>query len=131
MSYGSDAKASWLQAVPWYPDEYAKDEGLHADMTKNSGFAARYVLTGKSLEFEACDRLHSECFTTAKLLLPNVKIDIQLYLNSPEFYLHSDVSEAAYKLKLVRACLILRRVEISSSVRMAHLKVFLRTRYSY
>ena len=124
LSLSADAKKSWATAAGWELDELTAPGIQGTTGATNSGFKKRGKWIEGSAEFELCDRIHNEAFSVQKLLVPGVRIDVQAYLTKPEFQIVSSVANGTYRVVITKAALLIRRVEVSPQVRLAHASMF-------
>lgn len=111
LNFGRDAKKSQLANIM-----YSKDtsDGL-------GGVVKRKNYIRQSKEFELWGPLHVDFFFQPKYLLNNVPIRIKINRSAPEFYMINHTAEPC-KIVITEATLWIRRVDIASSVELAHAK---------
>jgi hypothetical protein len=117
LNYNQTAKESHLTCALWYGDTGAKFD----DVKNNAGFRSRKNLTSQSTSVEMIGRLHADIFGSQKYLLNGVELRIKLNRSKPSFCLQSD-DGTAYKVQILDAALLMRRMTISPSVLLAHTK---------
>ena len=132
VSLGSDCKETQLTSALWYKDDSDKMDGhtckrLDAagdPVAGNSGLQMRGVYTKNSKVVQMVGRLHCDIFSQDRLLLNKVKIRIKLYRSRPSFCVMS--GEDGVRVKIHKAILYMRRVDISPTVFNAHQAVLAR-----
>ncbi len=115
LSYGVDAKKSQLTAALWYKDT-STHMGAHAD---NTGYQKRKGIAAESTVIEMCGKLHLDLMFQDRYLLNGVDAKIKLVQNSPTFCLIGEAG-STQKFVLLDVKLMLRQVEVSSAVQLAH-----------
>lgn len=119
LSYGADAKKTYLQSQGFY-----KDEAGHMDTVSNNnkGYRARRELAqgGKLVELKG--RLHLDMFQQPRLIPKGTKLKFTLYRTKDDFCLtgratdgvhQDDHMKAIPRLDIERASLDVRMVELS------------------
>jgi len=122
LSLSGDAKKSWASSAGFEADEYTAAGIVATSEAGNKGFKSRAAWIALSAEYELTDRIHNEAFGIQKLLLPGVRVDVAAYLTKPEFQLIGPAN-IPYKVKVTKASLLVRRLEVSPQVRLAHLSM--------
>jgi hypothetical protein len=125
LSYGPAAKKSQLTAGLFYKDEPGKldkPNPFAADAAdKNSGLVKRAAFTNESKEVDLIGRIHADIFFQHRYILNELPIKIKLIRSTDEFCLMTDGNEK-YKVIILDAVIMLRKVKISPSVYLAHAK---------
>jgi hypothetical protein len=125
LSYGPAAKKSQLTAGLFYKDEPGKldkPNPFAADAAdKNSGLVKRAAFTNESKEVDLIGRIHADIFFQHRYILNELPIKIKLTRSTDEFCLMTDGNEK-YKVIILDAVIMLRKVKISPSVYLAHAK---------
>ena len=65
-------------------------------------------------------------FTTDRLLIPQVKIDLTLEMNALAFFLMSAEVNPRYKLLMRESSLFVKRYELSDALKVAHLELLMK-----
>ena len=126
LSYGPAAKESQLTGVMWYKDTPGHQNAITAD---NKGFTARKTLTEDSKKVQMMGKLHLDLFCQEKYLLNHVDLKIKLRRSRDVFALMGDADN--YKIKIKDLALFVRKVQLSPSVRMGHVKALEKTSCKY
>ena len=123
LNYGSSAKKSQLTAALFYKDTAGKMEVADPTVVAanaNHGLTQRNEFSKNSRIVEMAGPIFSDVFFTERLLLGFVDLKVILNQNSNEFCLMASEDDANFKVKLIDACLKVRKVKVNSSVSMAH-----------
>ena len=129
LRYGSDVKASYLQAQLFHPDlagsfdnadPYPSDDDDATGSVPNDGLITRanYCKTSKVVELEG--PLHIDVFQQPRYLLNGVPIHLKLWQNSDAFKLMSSERGAGYRIVITSAVLKMCGVTITPEVLLAH-----------
>jgi len=118
LNYGLDAKRTHLQQGLFFRDTAGHFEDLTG--TKNAGFVTRGRLAKAGVQLAG--RLHCDIFNQNKYLISSVDVTIKCIQNTADFVLMYDPEAASKKYNYVisDACLMVRKVKVSPSVRLAH-----------
>ena len=125
LSYGPAAKQSQLTASLFYKDTAGKMDKPNprapnaAD--KNDGLATRASFAAESNEIDMIGRIHSDIFFQERYMLNEVNTKIKLTRNKDAFCLMA-TGDQHFKIVIVAASLLIRKVKISPSVFLAHAK---------
>ena len=118
LNYSNDALDTHLSAGLFYKDTYAQCENTALD-GPNEGFKKRAGFVAGSRQFDLLGRIHSDLFFQDKLLVNGIDLKIKFNRNRDSFCIIADGGEQ-YKLVILSASLFVKRVKVSSSVRLAH-----------
>ena len=127
LSLGNDAKETQLSTCLWAKDtarqmdSRTSKEPADGDQVRNTGLVKRGAYTKTSAEVEMVGRLHCDIFTTDRFLLNRVPLRLKL-MRSPDKFSLMAPDDEKYKINILEAVLLVRRVEISPSVFLAHEK---------
>lgn len=125
LSYGPAAKESQLTAALFYKDVAGKMDKPNpraADAAdKNAGLITRHSFVAESSEIDMIGRIHSDIFFQERYMLNEVNTKIKLTRSRDAFCLMA-VGDQAFKIVIVAASLLIRKVKISPSVYLAHAK---------
>ncbi|XP_063981492.1 uncharacterized protein F54H12.2-like [Diachasmimorpha longicaudata] len=127
LNYGTDAKSSHLGMSLWATDSYgAMDSTVVAagDARNNNGLVSRQAFTNGGKAFDLLGHLHCDVFNQDKFLMNGVELRVRLIRAKDDFCLMDD-SALNYKLRIVEASLIVRRVKLSPGILIAHAKTLL------
>ena len=67
-------------------------------------------------------RIHSDIFFQDRYMLNEVNVKVRLVRNQDSFCLMSGEANPSYKVKLISAVLLVRKMQLSPSVFLAHAK---------
>jgi len=119
LNYGKDAKTSHLQQSLFFKDSAGKFEDLTG---RNLGFSARASFAKAGIQLAG--RLHCDIFNQDKYLINSVDMTIKCIRNSPDFVLLYDPESTSppskYNYIITDASLLVRKVKVAPSVRIAH-----------
>ncbi|XP_063976546.1 uncharacterized protein F54H12.2-like [Diachasmimorpha longicaudata] len=100
------------------------------DARNNNGLAARQAFTKGGKAFDLLGHLHCDVFNQDKFLMNGVELRVRLIRAKDDFCLMDD-SALNYKLRIVEASLIVRRVKLSPGILIAHAKKLAKTSAKY
>ena len=121
LSYGKATKKSQLGTSLWIED---------ADKAEN--FKKRSELSKQSRHMQLMGRLLVDVFTTNKLLLNGVNLDIRITRAKDNFCIDlTEASNLAPKVEILDAYLLVKRVKPSSSVFTRHQQILQSTNAKY
>jgi hypothetical protein len=124
LSYGPAAKQSQLTAALFYKDTAGKmDVGdpYLANGAYNVGLHQRASFTAGSKTVDLIGRIHSDIFFQDRYMLNEVNTKIRLVRSKDSFSLITSVA-TLFKVKILSAVLIIRKVKLCPSVFIAHAK---------
>lgn len=121
LSYGQEAKKTYLQAEGYYKDGNADMDPVV--IANNKGFRARRDLVAGSREVELKGRLHLDMFQQPNLLLNGVSVRLTLHRSKDAFALQGtpvsqdpnagDHLKATFGIEILDATLEVRKVALS------------------
>ena len=116
LSYGAEAKESHLSSALWITDTAG-----HMDSTEddNKGLKKRRSLMINSQPIDLMGHIHSDLFHQNKYLINGVEMKIKLVRTRDEFSL---MSKSEFKISILEASLMVRRVKINPSILISHAK---------
>ena len=88
----------------------------------NYGLQRRSTFTDRGVIVDTIGRIHSDIFFQNRYMLNEVNVKVRLVRNKDSFCLMSGEANPSYKVKLVSAALLVRKVQLSPSVFLAHAK---------
>ncbi|KAF4520552.1 hypothetical protein B566_EDAN008751 [Ephemera danica] len=115
-NYNITAKSSHLTASLWEQDVAGSMHALN-----QASYVKRLNRTKSSAVFELAGKIHCDLFSAQKLLLNGVDIRLTLLKNKPEVCLMGAAADDPM-VKFLDATLLIRRVDISPSIKLAHNK---------
>jgi hypothetical protein len=128
LSYGRDAKRSQLTSSLYYKDE-GGDTGFeegdpHAAGATNKGMVKRnsFFKTGAIVPMQG--PIHLDLLFQDRYLPSDVGAQLRLVRSKDAFSLMSDTANAAFRIKIHECKLLIRKVNISSSVFVAQASAF-------
>lgn len=114
-NYGREAKTTHLEASMYIEDEFGKFDDFD-----NKGSLKRLERMHEGC-LEMISYLHTDLSSLDKLLLNNVSLRFKLYRNRPSFSLMTHAAPTSeYKIEILDAVLLVRKVKLSPAVAMAH-----------
>ena len=116
LSYGREAKQSQLTAAMWYKDS-AGQMLVHAE---NVGYQKRKASVARSVPLEMMGKLHLDMLFQDRYLINAVDVKLRLIPQSPKFCLMAGGENPNYKLRILEAKLMVRKVKLSAAVQLAH-----------
>ncbi|XP_063989931.1 uncharacterized protein F54H12.2-like [Diachasmimorpha longicaudata] len=129
----SYAKFSHLGMSLWATDSYgAMDSTAVAagDARNNNWLVSRQAFTKGGKAFDLLGHLHCDVFNQDKFLMNGGELRVRLIRAKDDFCLMDD-SALNYKLRIVEASLIVRRVKLSPGILIAHAKTLAKTTVKY
>lgn len=133
LNYGSDAKSSHLGMGLWSTDSFlAMESGpiVTGDGAKNQGLGVRHWFTKGGKVFDMLGHLHCDVFNQDKFLMNGVELRVRLIRAKNEYCL-MDFTELGYKVHVMEASLIVRRVKLSPNILIAHARALAKTTAKY
>lgn len=112
LNYGSDAKKSQLQMGLYQKEPSSAIEII--DPTQNVVIADRLNLFKQSRIVEVCGKIHSDIFHQGRLIPNGVSLKVTLHRNKPEFTLLTATPNPEFKLTIVEAILVVRKVQLTA-----------------
>ena len=124
LSLGNDARETQQTASLWFQDTPGKmDESTcQTGDNRNKGLIARGKFTKESKAVEMVGRLHSDIFSQERFLINKVPLRIRLVRSRDAFSLMAPGADPNFKVNIISAVLMVRRVELSPSVFLAQQK---------
>ena len=118
LSYGPQAKTSQLTAALCYNDTAGnmdRPNPDHANAGKmNYGLRKRASFTDRGATVDMIGHIHSDIFFPDRYMLNEVNVKVRLVRNKDSFCLMSSgEAHPAYKVKLISAVLLVRKVQLS------------------
>ena len=138
LSYGTDARKTYLQGEGFYRDSAAHMDSL--DNNLNKGFRQRGELCARSRIVQLKGRLHLDLFNQPHLLLNNTPIRITLDRNKhaltlmhapPDGNAANDHEKAEFAMEVLSAVLDVRKVTLAPPLRLAHINALNTTTAKY
>ena len=120
LSYGSDAKSSWLESSMFHADQHDAFDQTDGTRTPiNIGYMVRSRYIAESKVADVIFRPHLDMFMQERPVLANVDIRLKLTRTSPEFCLMSG-SGLSYKITITHAAMFVRLVRLNDPVVVQH-----------
>ena len=88
----------------------------------NYGLQKRAAFTDRCATVDMIGDIHSDIFFQDRCMVNEVNVEVRLVRNKDSFCLMSDEANPSYKVKLISAVLLVRKVQLSPSVFLAHVK---------
>jgi hypothetical protein len=118
LSYGEDAKKSFLQLAMFFKDKAGHMDAMHA---ANTGLRDRRQFINGGRPVELFGRLHVDLFHQDRLLVNGVGMKLRLVRSKDAFVLHSNDGEQ-FKINIQDVSLYVRKVKVNPQVQLAHLQ---------
>ena len=126
LSYGPQAKTSQLTAALYFKDtagDIDRPNPEHANAAeRNYGLQKRASFTERGATIDMISRIHSDISFQDRYMLNEVNVKVRLVRNNDSFCLVSGEANPSYKVKLISAVLLVRKVQLSPSVFLEHVK---------
>ena len=122
LGHGADSKESQLSAALFYKDTPGRMGAANpraAAGARNYGLTRRSQFTHESRVVDMIGRLHCDIFFQERYMLNEVTTKIRLIRSRDNFSL---MSTGEFKVKIMSASLLIRKVKVSPSVFLAHAK---------
>jgi hypothetical protein len=119
LSYGGDAKQSQLTSGLFHKDDAGRMNAVLLEGAINEGFICRRALIARSRVVDLMGRIHADIFFQDRYMLNEVNIKIKLTRSKDAFCL---IAGERFAVRIVAAELIVRKVQLSPSVFLAHAK---------
>lgn len=116
LNYSDSAKDSHLSSSLWITDTAGQ---MNKTEDENQGLKKRRRFVATSKPVDLVGYIHSDIFHQNKYLLNGVELKVNLTRTRDVFSL---MSTAEYKINIMEASLMVRRVKINPSVLIAHAK---------
>lgn len=124
--FTEQAKKTHLKAAGWYADVAGKFDSE----TDNTGHVARRITNTKSLEVYG--PVFLDFIRQHRYVMPDIQISLRFTRSKPAFALQTFVpTKTDYKVKIEKAILYVRRVEIAPSLLNAHNLSLMKTNAVY
>ncbi|XP_072024891.1 uncharacterized protein F54H12.2-like [Amphiura filiformis] len=121
LNYSREAKESQLTASMFYKDTAGHHDTV--DVTAdpgNEGLKKRHTFSSRSKILDMTGPIHADIFMQDRMLLSGIDIKVKLTPSKPEFCLVSPEQDAAYKVVITHAALLVRRVHVNPSIALGH-----------
>lgn len=115
LTYGTDAKNTFLQNCGWYRDT----GNLNSVTFENNGFVVRKNLVKNSTVLELMGRLHCDMLNQPVLLINNVDLRVNITLEKSAFFLLCNETENP-QFRLLEATMYMNQVTINPNILLAH-----------
>jgi hypothetical protein len=115
LNYNQTAKESHLTSSLWYADTANKFD----NPKENQGFKSRQAFIQKSKHVDMVSCLHCDIFGVEKFLLNGVELRVKFNRSKSSFNLQT-AEGSGFKVHLLDATLLVRKMTISPTVLLAH-----------
>ena len=113
LSYGKAAKDTQMTASFWYKDTAGRMEDAAIDVVEaNLGFKTRVRIASENNSIDMMGKIHGDLFFQEKLLFNGICLRIRLVRSKGEFVLLTGETNAMYKVRIMEAVLLVRKVRI-------------------
>lgn len=128
LSYGSDAKKSWMQGEMWNLDETNK-----FDAPGNDALIERRKQLWNGKEVDMYGKIHSDLFYQDRLIPNGVSVKLRLVRNSDAFSLLAPARSNGdkYRVVLTEAILFVRQVKLSPTAHLGTMKILEKSTMKY
>ncbi|KAK7576271.1 hypothetical protein V9T40_012557 [Parthenolecanium corni] len=116
LNYGTDSKNTHLTNALYYPDT----SGKMINFATNTGLAKRKLLAAMSAPIELLGPIHCDVMNMEKYLINGVEVKLKFVRTRDSFSVMA--AEGNYKVKILDACLKIRKVKINPAILLAHSK---------
>ena len=124
LSYGPQAKTSQLTAALHYKNTAGNMDRPNPDnanaVETNYELQKRVAFTDRGAIVDMIGCNHSDILFQDRYMLSEVNVKVRLVRNKDSFCLMSGEANPSYKVKLISAFLLVRKVQLSPSVFLAH-----------
>ncbi|XP_072050212.1 uncharacterized protein F54H12.2-like [Amphiura filiformis] len=134
LNYSKDTQQSQMTASLMYKDTAGKmnvANPLTDSPDDNKGLKKRATFSAGSKVIDMSGPLHADICFQGKYLLNNVDLKLKLHRAKESFCLMSSTNNPAYKVKIVGASLLVRRVTLNPGIVLAHAKALERGTAKY
>ena len=119
LSYGPQAKNSQLTAALFYKDTAGNMDRPNPTHTneeeRNFGLQKRASFTDEGVIVDLIGRIHSDVFFQDRFMLNEVNVKFRFVRYKDSFCVMSGEANASYKVKIISAVLLVRKVQLSPS----------------
>lgn len=126
LNYGPAAKSSHLTSVLWYNDTAGKMDDVD---DANNGLSNRRTVLGTEKTIDLLGHLHCDIFNQERFLINGVEMRLRLVRTSNAFCLMTSSKE--YKIRIVEASLLVRRVKVAPGILLAHARALSKSTAKY
>ena len=120
LSYGSEAKNTQLTASMFYRDTPGQ---MNTKAAGNTGYTQRKVRARQSGVVDMMGRLHLDMFCQERYLINGVDVRLRLVRSADTFSLMATIADGFRpKIVLTSVTLFLRKIKLSPTVQLAHIK---------
>jgi hypothetical protein len=129
LNYGQDAKSSQFTSQLFY-----KDEGRVNDPSVSGGNSGLYVRSQFKAQSKTLDLqgpIYHDLFSMPRYLLNQTDIKLKFYKSQPTFSLCSGESVPNYRIDILDAYLLAKKVRLNPSVIIAHSEMLKGTNAKY
>ena len=134
LNHDDGAKHTHLRTVGWISDDMVEEHSEELTGTQDAKMKARAAKLAGSPVLDLIGRLNSPIFMQKKYMLPGVSMRFELQFNSPQFVLQhiKGVTDPYdYKIVIVKASMLMRRLEVHPSVSISHIETLRKTPAKY
>lgn len=123
LSYGFEAKQSWLERELYYGDTHGEPfDSYDVNLPKNTGLFVRNELSNGSKIIDMIFKPHTDLFMQSRPIPPNTDIRISMSRSLPQFCLMGS-GDKTYNVQIVQATLYLRLLKLNDPIIIFHQEV--------
>lgn len=127
LNYGGDATQSHLTSSLFYKDT----AGSMGPVEANLGYVKRRAIARRGA-FDMESHIHADIFNQDKYLINGVQMVVKFFRAKGEFALMKPATEQGiFKIKILEAVLMIRKLKMSSAILIAHSNALLRHTAKY
>jgi hypothetical protein len=120
LTYGADAKNSWLTASGWYDSPTLGPNPLASGGDQPDGLQQLMNIFGSGKEVTFMGRLHADMCNQDRFLIPGVNIDLRFIRNNDKFIIlrPTDFTEN-YKIEVTNLSVWFRQLNVTDETKVA------------
>jgi hypothetical protein len=120
LTYGQDAKNSWLTASGWYDSPKMPPNPLPVVSDQPAGFQSLVEIFKFGREVTFIGRLHQDMCNQDRFLIPGVNIDLRFIRNNDKFVIlrASDLTEN-YRIEITNLSVWFRQLNVTDETKVA------------
>lgn len=125
LNYGKEAKSTHLATTRWIDDGMHEEHTEHLTGHQKTLMAARAAKLAGGKTLDMIGRPNTPLFNQDHFLIPGLNIRLEFEFNNPHMLLQTteDGLNDNYKIEIVKADLLLRRVQAHPSIATSHAKL--------
>ena len=129
LSYGTEAKNTQFSTSLFYKDTPGE---MNTTAARNTGYTQRKMRVGESKIVDMLGRLHLDMFCQERYLINGVDLRLRLVRSADAFALMANLDGGFRpKIVLTSVTLFLRKIKLSPTVQLAHIKALEKSPVKY